>query len=260
MSMRAGIPNLRRWSALAATLALVVAGCGSEEVRLYSAASLRPAVAEAVEAFTAETGIAVETDYAGSGTLISKIRASKQGDLYMPAADEYIERAEELGLIESHHNVCYFVPVILVQKGNPKGIRTLADLARPGLRLALGNPEVCAIGRAAEKLFEKNGVAVDPRGKDLAYSSATVNELGVQIKAQHVDATIVWDTIGAYYPDSADVVAIPPEQNLVSAVSIALLRSSKHPEAAARFVDFLTSDEGKAILRKHHYTTELPGR
>jgi len=229
-------------------------------LHLYCGAGIRPPVAEAIEAFQKETGCAINADYAGSNVLLSTLRASKRGDLFMPGESEYADSAQELGLITARRDVCFFVPVILVHKGNPKGIRTLADLARPGLRLGLGNPQACAIGQVSARIFEKNKLPLDDIRKNTVVETLTVNELGVQLKTGQLDAAIVWDAIAAYYRDSAEAIPIPREQNVVSRVVIAVLASSKHPDLAKRFMDFLTSEAGQAIFKKHHYTTALPAQ
>jgi len=227
-------------------------------LHLFCGAGIRPAVAEAIEAFEKDTGSTVRADYAGSGTLLSNLRASKRGDLYMPGESEYVDRAEGFGLVASRRNVCYFIPVILVPKDNPKGIKSLHDLAKPGLRLGLGNPDACAIGQTCVKLFEKNGVPLDAIEKNTKVKTLTGNELGIQVKIGQVDAAIVWDAIAAYYRDSADAIAIPPGKNLVSRVAISVLNSAADRGLAQRFVDFLLSEAGQAILKKHHYTTSIP--
>ena len=229
-----------------------------ESVLLHCAAGIQPAVEKIIEAFTAETGIQVQANYAGSGQLIASIRGSRIGDLYMPGDIGYIERAKQFDLVEEPHTGCYFVPVILVQKGNPKNIRTLEDLARPGLRLALGNPEACAIGRKTNKIFEKNGIDRKAIETNWVYRSVTVNELGVQIKAGHSDAAIVWDAMAAYFADSADAVPIPPEQNIISTVAVAVLKCATNRAAAMRFAQFVSGERCKEIFRANHYTVEKP--
>jgi molybdate transport system substrate-binding protein len=228
-------------------------------LHLYCGAGIRPAVAEAIEAFQKETGTTVRTDYAGSGTLLSNIRASKRGDLYMPGEAEYLDRAEKFGLIASRRDVCFFIPVILVAKGNPKGIKALSDLTRPGLRLGLGNPDACAVGQVSVSLFKKNGIELDAIKKNTKVETLTVNELGIQVKIGQLDAAVVWDATAAYYRDSAEAIPIPPAQNLVSRVPIGILNTATDRALAQRFVGFLAGEPGQAIFTKHHYTTRLPG-
>ena len=230
----------------------------AEPIELYCAASLRLPAAESIETFRQETGIDVTVDYGGSGTLLSRLRANKTADLYLPGDVRYVDEAARYDLVLSKHSVCYFVPVILVRKGNPKGIKALADLARPGLQVGMGDPEACAIGKVSMQLFGKNNVPFDQVRQNLVYSSSTVNLLGVQVDTGHLDATIVWDAIAAQYPGTAQPVAIPPSQNVISHVGIGILKHSRQQDRAKRFVDFLAGDRGQAILRKHNFTTTLP--
>ncbi len=240
----------------------VKTGAASEKaggrLLLHCGAGLRPAVSKIIDAFTRKTGVVVQANYAGSGQLIASIRGSREGDVYMPGDISYIRQAEKYGLVEPPHTACYFVPVILVQKGNPKHIASVADLARPGLKIALGNPKTCAIGRKAMKIFEQNKIDIKAIQQNLVFSSATVNELGIQIKTGHADATIVWDAIAAYFKDCSDAISIPPKQNVISTVALSVLKCARNRSAARQFVLFVSGPEGKAVFRTNHYTVEKP--
>jgi molybdate transport system substrate-binding protein len=225
---------------------------------IYCGAGIRPAADEIVKAFEKEHGLTVECDYDGSERLLSRIKLSGLGDVYMPGDVHYVEQAASQDLIASYKNACYFVPVILVQKGNPKKIQSLADLTRPGVDVGLGNPETCAIGRKSIRLFEKNRISLDNVQRNLKFQSLTVNDLGNHIKLDRLDAVIVWDAMAAYFAADGDMVPILPEQNIISTVAAGVLRTSKHPELARKLVDFIASDAGKAIFQKHHYTTSPP--
>ena len=54
--------------------------------------------------------------------------------------------------------VVYFTPVIMVPKGNPKNVRTVQDMARPGVRVALGHPEALAVGPLTKRILKRAGV------------------------------------------------------------------------------------------------------
>jgi molybdate transport system substrate-binding protein len=176
----------------------------------------------------------------------------------MPGDKRYVEQAAEAGWVRSSRDVCYFVPTILVQKDNPKGIRGLEDLTRPGIKLGLGNPEACAIGRKSRRLFEKNGIDWKRVEPNLKFQSMTVNELGLQIQSGALDAVIVWGATARYYAKFGDIVAIPPERNIISTIRVAVLSFSKDAGLAERFVEFVASPEGQAVFRKHNYTVDRP--
>jgi molybdate transport system substrate-binding protein len=221
---------------------------------LFCGAGIRPAAQEIADAFGERHAVTVECDFAGSEVLLSRIELTGEGDLYMPGDVYYVEQAREKNLIASTATACYFIPVILVQKDNPKNIRSVADLTRPGVRVGLGDSKTCAIGRTSAAIFANSGLREEDVARNVVVRTVTVNELGNQIKLGMLDAVIVWDAMAAYFADHGDVVPIPPKQNVVSTVAVGVLRSTQHPELAQALLDFIASDEGQAIFQRHHYS------
>jgi len=253
---------------LVACLVLLLAGCRPAEgppeappqpaLMLYCGAGLRWPVAELAEEFGRRHNVQIECAYAGSELLLRRIKLTGQGDLYMPGEVFYVEQAEAEGLVAEKTTVCYFVPVILVQKGNPKGIRTLQDLLQAGVKFGLGDIQACAIGRTCEQIFQRTGIREEEVEGRVSFRALTVNELGMNVAVGALDAAIVWDAVAANFADKTETVAIPAGQNVVSTVAAGVLRSSRQPELARQFVALLTSPEGQAVFAKHHYTTSPP--
>ena len=249
--------------ALTVAAALMVIGCDTKpnadsQLILYCGAGIRPPAAELIEVFAAENNVEISPDFAGSEVLLSKIKLSRRGDLYMPGDAYYVDQAAEAELVLSRKRVGYWVPTILVQKGNPKNIKSLQDLLKDGVRVGTGDPTACAIGRTTKMLFEKNGIEWPRVEKNLTYKSLTVNELGVQIQAKSLDAVIVWDAMARYFEKHGDPVSIPPEDNTISSIDIAVLNCTSNRALAEKFTAFLASEKGREIFEKHRYTTENP--
>ncbi|HUT90950.1 MAG TPA: substrate-binding domain-containing protein, partial [Thermoguttaceae bacterium] len=181
-----------RGKLLSAALLLpsIAFGCGAEGPRLYCGAGIRPPVEELAKEFGRRHGVNIICDYAGSEVLLSRIKLTGEGDLYMPGDVHYVELAEKEGLIARKETVCYFVPVILVQAGNPEKIYTLEHLTRDGLKVGLGDPKACAIGPKSLRILEKNKISKED--VDVTFWSPTVTELANHIKAGSLDAVIVW--------------------------------------------------------------------
>ncbi len=248
--------------AAAVITAVLFIGCDSKEpekeLLLYCGAGIRPPADELVEIFERKYGIKIALDYAGSEVLLSKIKLVRRGDLYMPGDKHYVEQAAREDMIFSQRSVCYWVPTILVQKGNPKKIFGLEDLLKPGIKLGLGDPGACAIGRISKQILAKNNITFKDIERNLVYQSLTVNELGLQIQAKALDAVIVWDAMARYYSEYGDEIPIAPGKNVISTVDIGVLKFTKHKELAEKFVDFVTSEAGQGIFKKHNYSTEPP--
>ena len=225
---------------------------------LFCGAGIQLPVSELVESFSQIHQCRMEVDYAGSELLLSRITLKKKGDLYMPGDQSYVDIAAEAGMIESSAVACYFVPTILVAKGNPKRVASLQDLTREGLRLGLGDAKACAIGRQSKKIFEKNNIPWTDVEPNLAFQSLTVNELGIQIQAGSLDAVIVWDAVASQYLAHGELVPIPMDQNVISTVPVGILEFSQQKALARQFVDFASSEKGQAIFRRHHYRVHPP--
>jgi molybdate transport system substrate-binding protein len=225
-------------------------------LKLYAGAGLQRGVKALTEAFQSAAGIKVEADYGGSGMIISRAREDTSADLFMPGDAWYAARLQELsGLIYYQEEIAYFVPVIITAKGNPKGIRSLRDFLRSDVRPAFGNPKSCQIGKITLKIFKKNGIDISKRPP--YRESLTVNELGLWVKMNAADASIVWDATAANFAEDTDIVRITPEENIISRAVAAVLKSSSHKKEAEEFVRFITSPEGRSILKSRGYTTEL---
>ena len=211
-----------------------------------------------IDEFEATHDVRIDADYAGSNILLARIKTAGKGELYIPGDREYIRQAQDHALIESAVDACYFVPVILVVKGNPKGITCVADLARDGMRIGLGDAQACAIGKKSVEIIEKSGATADDIEANVVFRSMTVNELGVQIQAGKIDACIVWDAIAQSFADHGEAVEIPLEQNAISTVPVAVLNTAEHAAVAREFQHFAVSALGRAVFARHGYTVDPP--
>jgi molybdate transport system substrate-binding protein len=226
---------------------------GTTSLMVYCGAGMRKPMDEIGSVFEQKYDVKVEYNYAGSNALLSQMELTKTGDCYMPGATKYIDIATEKGFIDYKQKVCYHIPVITVPKGNPANIASLEDFAREDVTLVWGDPEVAAIGSAGVKILEKNGLYDDVWSHVIA-TLPTMNEVMMQIAMGQADASLNWwDTVK--FVDEIDVVEIPQEQNMIKIVPIGTTTFSENKETANQFVDFVASDEGKAIFEKHGFIT-----
>lgn len=225
-------------------------------LRMYAGAGLRPATEKLIAAFEADTGIKVEADYGGSGLIISRAREDKTLDLFLPGEELYVDQLHQFnGRVARRAPIAWFVPTLIVARGNPLHVRGLADLARNDLRVGLGKPSACEIGRVSAAILSRAGVDLSARQPK---ESLTVNELGVWVKMKDVDVAIVWDAIAVGLGDDVEVIPIPPQQNMVSRVVLASLSTSMQPDAAAAFLKFVQGPRGRQILERAGYRVNAP--
>ncbi|MBL7129996.1 MAG: molybdate ABC transporter substrate-binding protein [Candidatus Omnitrophica bacterium] len=220
-------------------------------------AGLRPPMDEIGKLFEKRMGTRVDFTYAGAGILLAQLTFSKRGDLYMPGEAFWVKMAQDRGFVTEIKPVAYFVPVIIVGKENPESINKLHDLTRPGLKIGIGEPEALAVGPVTQRILQRAGILEEVE-KNVVLKAGCIPELGNAVSLKTVDASIVWDAIAVQYKEHVEAIPIPAEYNEVSPVVIATLRFSKSPEQARRFMEFVASDEAKAIFHKFKYQTERP--
>ena len=149
-------------------------GFAKDMLLVYSGAGMRKPMDKIGAAFEKKYGVEVNYNYAGSNTLLSQIELTKQGDVYMPGATMYIDKAKKKGFVDYERLVAYHIPVIAVSEGNPAKITSLTDLTRPGVRVILGDPKAAACGKIAKKILEKNKIYNEVQ-KNIIANTATVN-------------------------------------------------------------------------------------
>jgi molybdate transport system substrate-binding protein len=232
---------------------LVISGCAAEDSLLvYCGAGMREPMEEIADLFFEEEGIEIQYTFGGSAQLLSQIELYQTGDLYMPGARSYIETAIKKGLADETRDVVYHVPCIITPKGNPAGVESLEDLAEPGVRVILGDPAGPAIGKDSKSILDSLGIWEEVKKNVVAFSG-TVNELLVYISLGQADAAVVWEDL--YDPETMDEVEIPLEMNGIKVVPIGTLVFSEDEETAEKFMNFVASEEGKAVFADHGFAS-----
>ncbi len=199
---------------------------GEKTLLVYCGAGMREPMDEIAQVFEKKEGIKIEYTYGNSAQLLSQIELYQRGDAYMPGALAYIKTAMDKGFVDKNKSVVYHVITIIVPKGNPAGITTLEDLARPGVRVAIGEPTGPAIGQGTKKMLEKDGLW-DTVSANAVVRTATVNELIVYIAMGQADAALIYEDL--YNPEAMEKIDIPKAQGKIDIVPIGyshLLRKS----------------------------------
>lgn len=237
---------------VAGVLLLVRPGHAANSLMVHAGAGIRPPLDELGKMFEAKTGTRVDFNYKGSGCLLADICFSKKGDVYIPGESFYIEQAEERSLLTKSRLVAKMSTVVIVQKDNPKNIKSLTDLTRPGISVGLGDPEAVAVGRAANESLVKAGV-LEAVKKNVKTQALNVVELGIGVKLRHIDAAIVWDATAHLFKNDSVRIDLPDKWRVDSPIPVAVLEFSESPREAEAFMNFLASEEAEKVFVSHGY-------
>jgi molybdate transport system substrate-binding protein len=136
---------------------------------------------------------------------------------------------------------------ILVAPGNPKGIATLADLAKPGV-LYITEDDTVPAGKYSAQILSTAGVTATPKSKEADVKSAVAKVTGGE-----ADATIVYETDVTAAGSKGQGVVIPDAQNVIAVYPIAVVKATKNHATAQGFVDAVVQGSGQAALSKRGF-------
>lgn len=242
-----------------ASLALVMLcnGCRRDdsgarsEIEVLCAVALRVPVEESARAYAAEGLGTVRLLYGGSQAMLATLEISRKGDIFLPADVSYITAARTKGLVNETVMLAEMKPVIAVAKGNPRGIRSLTDLQKDGVRVVLANPELAAISQLASRaLPPQTWQALAARAVTM---KPTVNDAANDIVLGAADAGIVWD-VTVRQTAGLEAVEVPELASVKGQAAGAVASVSTQPAAALHFLRWLGAPEkGGAVFSKHGY-------
>ncbi|RPI23313.1 MAG: molybdate ABC transporter substrate-binding protein [Actinobacteria bacterium] len=236
---------------LAAALLAACGGSGEETVLVSAAASLSDAFADVEKAFeAANPGVDVALNLAASSTLREQIVEGAPADVFASADLSNMDRVVAAGAAAGEPQVFARNHLqIAVPDGNPAGIVGLADFADEDLVLGLC-AEGVPCGEFGRRALERAGVTpmIDTEEPD-------VRALLTKVETGELDAGIVYATDVLSSDGLVDGIDIPAEFDVVAEYPIVALSEAPDPDAAATFVAFALSAEGRAILASHGFAT-----
>lgn len=237
---------------LIAAVAVVTSGCGEprEPLTLYAGKGLKVAVDEVVANFQRREGVKVNVIYAGSHTLLNVINTTHRGDVFIPGSSYYVEQAGVM--VADSRYVARHVPTFAVSPLSDKPLSVYADLLQPGVRIAVANEQMAAIGRVATAI-----IANTPEGEqfsnNIVITASTVNELMQLLKEGRVDAAMIWTDM--LYWEGGEVmkrIDIPEAINQAKEIRVATLSTTELPIEAKLLTAYI-ANEGSEIFIKHGF-------
>jgi molybdenum ABC transporter molybdate-binding protein len=182
------------------------------EITFFCGSVNRRAVESIVKTFQGREGITINTVYNGCGILTAQMRTIRQDqkgagfpDVYMACDRYYLETVKDW--FQEDVNISDTDIVIAVPKGNPKNIQSLTDLAQPGMRVSVGQPDQCTIG-ALTQIMLKNMKLYDAVMRNVVMQTASSAMLIPTVTTKSVDATLAYYTDTLAESDKVEAVRI----------------------------------------------------
>lgn len=275
------IPTRAPWGATLGTLAVLVlslvltalAGCGTSlagndvaasptSLTVFAAASLTGAFGEIATNFEQQNRtVKVTYNFGGSDTLAAQITQGAPAEVFASANVAQMDVVVKGGQVDgaSVKTFAHNRLVVIYPSANPAHLRTLQDLAQPGLKLDLAATTV-PVGAYALDFLTK--ASADPSFgasykanvlKNVVSYETDVKVVLTKVRLGEADAGIVYTTDAATATGSVGTVAIPDALNDVALYPIAPVKGSAHAGLAQQFVEYVDSPSGQATLAKYGF-------
>jgi molybdate transport system substrate-binding protein len=243
--------KVRMSAVLVVALAAVVSGCGGgstapegRTLTVFAAASLTETFTAMETQFEAENpGVDVRINFAGSSDLAQQIVNGAPADVFAAANESTMRTVGEAGLVDGAPTVfATNVLQIATAPGNPKGIDSFDDLARPDVTVVVCAPPV-PCGAATERIEEATGVTLNPVSEEQDVRSV----LG-RVETGNADAGLVYVSDLRAAGDDVQGVGFPEADQAVNDYPIATLADTPEPDLARSFLGLVTGDFGTRTL------------
>lgn len=244
----------------AAALLALAAGCGSDAtgrptddastptvtggIVVFAAASLTESFTTIGTAFEATNPRAdVTFSFASSSALANQITQGAPADVFAAASPATMKTVTDAG--DAAGEPVTFARnqlVIAVPKGNPRRVTELADLSRPGTKVALCATQI-PCGAAAKQALAAGNVRLTP-----ATLEADVKAALSKVRLGEADAALVYRTDVKAASSNVDAIEFPQSAQAINDYPIVVVKDGPNRRGARAFVDYVRSDRGRAAL------------
>lgn len=232
-------------------VALALVGCGGgggggePTLTVLGASSLTEALGKYGESFA---GARVRNSFAGSDQLAAQVRQGAKADVFASADTEYPAQLHREGLVEKPVVFARNRLVIVTPEGG--SVKSLADLARPGTKIVIGDPSVPVGAYTREVLArlpaaERKAILTNVRSEE-----PEVTAVLAKVTSGAADAGFVYVTDAKTVAGQVRTVAVPARLQPDVAYAAAVLTSSGEPALAHRYLAGLLHGRGAADLRR----------
>jgi ABC-type molybdate transport system substrate-binding protein len=219
---------------------------------------------------TIPPGLLVSQIKAGGTVTVGNMTWTVKPDVYLAGLGAVNEQIKS-GLL-SAPAVPYVTNTltIMVSKGNPAHITGLADLGKPGIKLAMPNPKFEGVVHQIDSSLVKAG------GEALRVTVYTTKVQNGETELTHIHhrqtplwimqgramAGVTWQSEAMFEEQVGHPIGhvdIPADQNSTAIYAGAMVRDAPHVEAATRWLDFIRSPQGLAIFERYGFKPYVGG-
>ncbi len=247
------------WIVSLSSFFFATARAEENSIEVFCGSATKPAMEEIIPEFTKLTHINVNLHIGSSGTMLSQIEISKRGDIYIPGSPDFMLKAVRKGIVEEndYKKIAWLIPAIAVPFKNSAKIGKLSDLAKPGLKILIANPESVCLGVYAIELLKKNGLYEKVKPNIITYSESCAKTASL-VAMNTVDAAIGWSVFEKWNKDRIKIIPLGKEEiPRIAFIPAAITKFSANKGLSGQFIEFLKEDFSKIVFHKWGFYSSL---
>jgi len=249
------------------------------ELRVFIASSLTNVVANMTSTFEKTNNCRLIINSGSSSALYTQISAGAPCDVFMSADTKWTRQLNnsQLLLNNNYFNFTSNSLEVIITQGNPKDITSLADLAKPGVKLVLADPSIPSgsysnstiwkidqtWGKAKDSAYVNSGSYVNfnytVHKNVVSYETTAENVVGkVSLNVGTADAGIAFVSDAVYgnmTGAKVQFLPIPSTVNTQGTYGIGIIGSTSQSALAQKFLDYWTSTQGQTLLTQFGFNS-----
>ena len=238
-------------------------------VRIFSARACAAPLEKAAKLFEEQTGISVIIDVCsrhcakpvaeeatgetGGDDFLLEISDAGIHDLAIAGAEYLLDDGEVRGIVQrgQRRTIAYRTSAIIVPAGNPKNIRSVEDIAKPGVRVGVSVID-CLKGLWEDISGRLN--LLDKIRKNICYYANGCIAIVEAVATNEIDAAFAWTAFKHLEPERIEIIEMPKEQQVSRGTGVGMLSFAKDSEAATQFMDFLASPQARRFYEEYGWS------
>jgi len=197
----------------------------------------------------------------GTQALRTQVKNGAYADVFISASNAYTTELTNGGYFinSTVKPLTSNYVIVILPAGNPAQIQSMADLAKPGVKIAMedktvpaGTATIAVLANLAKSTYNQDWNA--SVFKNVVTYETSEPGVATKVALGEVDAGFVYEsTYTAASKGTYQAIAIPKKDNYLQTYTIGVLKESTNTGAATEFANFMLSSAGQQDLKAYGF-------
>jgi molybdate transport system substrate-binding protein len=236
---------------LVSVLLLSTISIRAAEITVFAAASLTDSLKAIAANYEKSNGDKITFNFGASSTLARQIEAGAPADIFFSADEAKMDGLEKKGLIDgaTRKSRLSNTLVVVIPADSELSISSAGSLTNGAVKkIALADPKAVPAGVYARAWLEQQKLwaAIEPR----VVPTENVRAALAAVESENVEAGIVYRTDAGISRKVKIAYEVPAADAPKISYPVAMVKETRQPEAAKRFLRHLSSEEAGQVFKR----------